>query len=331
MWGRTSLPDNLPRLNSFEQAVRHYESVVPLRSGYDQGLVPLGANRRYKRSQMIRGETRHGVEYIICRYWQRDAITFFADGRVKFDIGNWHTPTTKMFLADVFGGYSFRSHKGKIYYADRRAIKYYYLHPVDGLTLDKNGDAIDPMPEIRKVMNRKVWNSLRARFKPFVNYAQDMVRMADERPTGRILEEFNSLVDTYGLEYWRSLCTHLHNQPDTLRIPYLPISARELKYHRGHPAERRAEYLRRVEQAIKTNDLDQMYPMMFVLQACASNSKWTANGYTDVCTPQDIRKYFYELLKFEFCSQIFSDEVQPIGELVSDPNAKYFVQYRKTN
>lgn len=327
MWGRTSLPDGLPSLRSFDQAVRHYESVKPLKSGYDQGLIPLGSNRRYKRSQMIRGETRRGVEYIVCRYWQRDAITFFADNTIKFDIGMWHTPTTLMFLRDVFGTNSFHRHKEKIYYANRRDGKFFYLNPVEGLTLDASGSPIDPMPEIRKTMDRKAWYALKAKFKPFLEYSQDMVRMMEPRPSQTILYEFNKLVDTYGLEYWRPMCTHLHNQPDTLRIPYMPITAREIKYDRsGDKLKKRTEYFRRIAKAVEENDLDQMYPLMFVLQACASSSQWTANGYIDMCSPDGIKKYFHELMKFEFCRSIFFDEVQPIGDLVSDPNIKYFVE-----
>jgi hypothetical protein len=318
MFGRNSLADNLPRLRAYADALKRYNNTVPLRKGHDAGLVPLGYNRRYKRSQMLKVETKRG-NAIICRYWKHDCITFYENGRVHFDIGTWHTPTTMMFLCDVFGD-RFTRYKGKIYY--RRNELFYYINPVEGLWVNPDGSPHEPLPEYAYDLDRTKWNEIKKRLKPFVDYAYDMVKVMEPRAGNELVTDFNALLRQYGNEYWKGLVPNLGQA--NARIPYITISPREIKYNRAHVTETRREFARRVETACETKDLDAMYPLMFVLQACASEQRWTPNGYVSECSPEKIKKYFYELLKFEYCHRIFNETPQPIGGLVADSNAKYF-------
>lgn len=321
MYGRSSLPDNLPRLRNYADALQRYEGTIPLRTGNDKGLVPLGDNRRYKRSQMVKGETRHGIAYINCRYWQKDVIRFYQDGKVEFDIGAWHTPTTLMFLSDVFGR-KFTRKKGKIYYM--KQDRFYYLDPVNGLQLDDAGEPIDPVPEIAKTLNRAKWKALTDKVKPFTTYAQDMTRIAEPRSAGQILAEFHGLVESYGKDYWLGLCPDI-GKPNA-KVPYLTISTTEIKYNRGKIRETRKVFIERVIEATQANDPVKMYPLLFVLQASASVQRWTGNNYMSQCKPELIKKHFMELLKFEFCEDLFEDVVQPLGDTVTDTNARYFTK-----
>ena len=323
MFGRSSLPDNLPRLRSYAEALERYNNTVPLRTGEDKGLVPLGWNRRYKRSQMIKGQDRFGVDYIVCRYWDHDVIKFFANGWVHFDVGQWHSPTTLMFLEGVFGS-KFRRHKGKIYYVYDSC--YYYLNPVEGLWLTPSGAPHEPLPEYAYDLDRARWDAIRKRVKPFTDYAIDMVKFMEPRSGNELVEDMKKLYEQYGEEYWKPL---LPNAPrGHTRVPYLSITPREIKYNRGNIEQTRAEFMRRVETACDTNDLNAMYPLMFVLQACASEQRWTPNGYVSECNPKRVKKYFYELMKFEYCKEIFIETVQRMGELVTDSNARYFTKPR---
>ena len=322
MWGRTSLADDLPRLNSYAEALKRYENTIPLRRGEDAGLVPLGDNRRYKRSQMLKAETKRG-NAIICRYWSHDVITFYEDGRVHFDIGQWHSPTTMMFLCDVFGS-KFRRHKGKIYYI--YDYHYYYINPVEGLWLTPNGAPHEPLPEYAYDLDRAKWDAIRKRVKPFTDYAMDMVKFMEPRSGNELVEDFKALLQQYGEEYWKGLVPKLGQA--NARLPYLSITPREIRYNRGNIEDTRAEFMRRVMTACDANDLDAMYPLMFVLQACASEQRWTPNGYVSECNPERMKKYFYELMKFEYCKEIFIETVQQMGELVTDRNARYFTKPR---
>lgn len=323
MFGRTNLPDNLPRLYNYGDAVKRYDSTTPLMTGYDKGLIPLGNNRRYKRSQMLKVETKRG-NAIICRYWKHNAITFYEDGMVHFDIGSWHTPTTLMFLEGVFGR-KFRRHKGKIYYMYDSC--YYHLSHVEGLWLTPSGAPHEPLPEFAHELDRKKWNAIKKRVKPFTDYAVDMVKVIEPRAGAELVEDFKTLLRQYGEEYWKSLVPNLGQA--NARIPYLTITPREIRYNRGNIIETRQAFMQRVETACDKKDLDAMYPLMFTLQACASEQRWTGNGYVSECSPAKVKKYFYELMKFHYCNEIFEGKEQRIGKIVTDSNAKYFTKPRQ--
>lgn len=323
MFGRYCLPDNLPRLRTYADALDRYNNTVPLRTGDDKGLVPLGSNRRYKRSQMIKGTDRFGVDYIICRYWNHDVIKFFSDNTIKFDIGNWHTPTTAQFLVDVLGSSRFKRYKGKIYYV-HGGKDHYYLDPVNGLQLNPDGSPHEPVQEVAKTLNRSKWRAMTKRVKPFTDYAMDMLRVMEPKTSQELVDEFKVLLRTYGDDYWRPLVNNFGKSNAT--IPYITILSREIRYNRGRLAEKRAEFMSRVMRAADANDPEQMYPLMYVLMASASESRWTGNHYVSECKPERAKKYLHELLKFEFCDELFDDEPQPLGALVTDGNAKYFTK-----
>ncbi len=328
-WGRTSLPDNLPELENYADALYRYSKTEPLRAGKDKGLVPLGWNRRYKRSQILKVETLQG-NAIFCRFHRTDVVKFYENGMVEFGVGGWDSPTTLMFLQGVFGMAKFARYKGKIYYKQLSTGKFFLIGK-NGLRIDETGTPIDPTPEVAKVLNRARWKDLLQKLKPFSVYASDMSKLLEPKSGHEMSGEFDALVRTYGEEYWRGLLPKVQpKSASRLGIPYLPISAREIRYNRNNIAQSRTEFINRVLEASQTNDAEKMYPLLFTIQASASEQRWTGNGYVSECGPDRVRKYLMELLKLEFCEGLFDDVVQPLGEFVADSNAKYFVNRKTT-
>ncbi len=328
-WGRTSLPDNLPELENYADALYRYSKTEPLRAGRDKGLVPLGWNRRYKRSQILKVETLQG-NAIFCRFHRTDVVKFYENGMVEFGVGGWDSPTTLMFLQGVFGMAKFARYKGKIYYKQLSTGKFFLIGK-NGLRIDETGTPIDPTPEVAKVLNRARWKDLLQKLKPFSVYASDMSKLLEPKSGHEMSGEFDALVRTYGEEYWRGLLPKVQpKSASRLGIPYLPISAREIRYNRNNIAQSRTEFINRVLEASQTNDAEKMYPLLFTIQASASEQRWTGNGYVSECSPDRVRKYLMELLKLEFCEGLFDDVVQPLGEFVADSNAKYFVNRKTT-
>ena len=328
-WGRTSLPDNLPELENYADALYRYSKTEPLRAGKDKGLVPLGWNRRYKRSQILKVETLQG-NAIFCRFHRTDVVKFYENGMVEFGVGGWDSPTTLMFLQGVFGMAKFARYKGKIYYKQLSTGKFFHISK-QGLRIDETGTPIDPIPEVAKVLNRARWKDLLKKIKPFSVYASDMSKLLEPKSGHELSGEFDALVRTYGEEYWRGLLPKVQlKSASRLGVPYLPISAREIRYNRNNLEQSRAEFINRVLEASQTNDAEKMYPLLFTLQASASEQRWTGNGYVSECNPARVRKYLMELLKLEFCEGLFDDVVQPLGEFVADSNAKYFVNRKTT-
>ncbi len=79
-------------LPTYAQAKAHYESVVPIRGS--DNIRPLGANRRYKYTQivkrMISVETPDNplgewAEVYACNLWGTDYITFYPNGDLVID------------------------------------------------------------------------------------------------------------------------------------------------------------------------------------------------------------------------------------------------------
>lgn len=320
-WGRTSLADNLPRLHNYSEALHRYDKTEPLRAGDDKGLVPLGWNRRYKRSQILKVETLQG-NAIFCRFWETDVVKFYENGTIHLDVGCWHSPTTLMFLEGVLGN-RFTRYKGKIYYKQPATDKYFLIHSKGGLVLDDGGSPINPLPEYAKVLNRARWKDLNQKVKPFSLYAQDMAKFLESRQATDLMDEFKSLIRTYGEEYWIGICPIAKD--GNLRLPFLGVGARAIRYDRGSMTPAREKFLDRMLEASHTNDPEKMYPLFFVLHASASEQRWTGNGYVSECSPDRLKKFLTELLKFGFCEGLFDEVVQPLGTLVADSNAKYFI------
>ena len=267
-WGRTSLPDNLPELESYADALYRYSKTEPLRAGEDKGLVPLGWNRRYKRSQILKVETLQG-NAIFCRFHRTEVVKFYENGMVEFGVDGWDSPSTTMFLQGVFGMAKFARYKGKIYYKQLSTGKFFLIGK-NGLRIDETGTPIDPIPEVAKVLNRARWKDLLKKIKPFSTYASDMSKLFEPKSAHEISGEFEVLVRTYGEEYWRGLLPKVQpKSASRLRIPYLPISAREIRYNRNNIAQARAEFINQILEAAQANDAEKMYPLFYVLQATA--------------------------------------------------------------
>lgn len=319
MWGRNGLPDGLPRLYNYQSALNHYKSTTPLTRGPDAGLVPLGLNRRYKRSQILQVENK-----IICRFWSTDVLTYWSDGRVEIFAGTWHSPTTLEFLNSVMGD-KFRRHKNKIYFIDQQETPFrFYKIPYDRSLTIQDGKVTDPQPEEKYVLNRAKMKELQQRFKPFVVYCKDMVNLFDGENYGeRASQEMEMLQKTYGWDYFKNMV--LGTKFTTKSIPYIPIEAKQYKYRPQHQVTRH-DFFEKLEDACAKGNLDLFYPLYFILlhNSVASQYNYVRSCYMYSNDPKRIKKYFDELVKFQY-THIFDREEQPIGNIVSDSNAKYFI------
>lgn len=329
-WGRNYLPDILPRLRSYSDALYRHAHTTPLCSGEDAGLIPLGSNRRYKRSQILKVETTQGIA-IFCRFWNTDVVKFYEDGSINFHVGGWNSPSTLMFLQGVCGN-KFTRYKGKIYYKQPNTGKF-FLIGLNGLRIDNCGVPINPSPETSRLLNRNKWKGLLEKVKAFSDYSQNMTKFLEPRPVSEVSAEFDYLLRTYGEEYWNGLRSEGGVITTKTKIPYLSVSVSELRYSalrshgkEHHPKSIRAEFISRVLEASQEGDPNKMYPLMFVLQISASDQRWSSNnGYMYECNPAQIKRHLMELLKFEFCETLFDSVVQPCGELVAGSNSKYFI------
>jgi hypothetical protein len=190
--------ERLPTLTSYEAAVNHYNSVVPLRSGSMQGKRPLGAVRRYIRS-IIRldgnpdlnpsaGNTAGNADNtagnpkpdVVLSYYQNDVIRFKPDNRVIVNTCGWPSISTYGFLADTLNGWlKFNRARGRIYYVQTGIGS--HLLPMDGksgVTIDlSTGEAIGGGDIDTYEVNLTGMHTVRRGFKEFVTYAHNCIAM----------------------------------------------------------------------------------------------------------------------------------------------------------
>ena len=317
MWGKSYLPDNLPRLYTYQDALNRYNETTPLLKGEDKGLLPLGDNRRYKRSQILKNSENGNI---ICRYWSTDVITFKENGEVEFFIGAWSSPTTLMFLRDVYGD-RFNRYKNKIYFNTQD--KHYLIHNNKTLTV-KNNEPLNPLPEYAAKLNRAKMKEVQNRFAPFMQYCMAMVSVEVEKLGYQQGEEMDRINQAYGYDYFKELRFATAMQAMN-SCPPLTTLRKDYTYRPQYGVIRH-NFFEMVDKACKSNDLEAMYPLYFILATNASTMRWSTKSHTYFYSidAKRLRNFFNELIKFQF-TNIFDKEEQPLGIRVADSNAKYFL------
>ena len=93
---RTTIQD-LPSLLSYGQAVAHYESITPIRGSNNlRPLCVAGNGRRRKHMQIIRR-----ADAVVCRLYDTDVVSFFANGDIVLKNGGWTARTTHCFISGI--------------------------------------------------------------------------------------------------------------------------------------------------------------------------------------------------------------------------------------
>jgi hypothetical protein len=178
--------NGLPRIQSYEEAVRVYHNIKPIRG---TTCRPLG-----KRNAKHYAIEKRGDIYE-CMLYGHPVITFSRDdygrGMATVNMCGYDTVTTRGFISRILGTDCY-SHKGKTYIEigkratqDPETGKYkvtgaYYL-PAHYPLQFKVGECINPIPAMKKVLDREVTKQLRDEFKDSMADAEAMLRLGMAR------------------------------------------------------------------------------------------------------------------------------------------------------
>jgi len=174
--------NGLPRIDSYEEAVRVYHNIKPIRG---TEIRPLG-NRRAKHYAIeVVGED------VVCKLYGHPVITFGRDeygrGMATVNMCGYDTVTTRGFISRILGTDCY-SRKGKTYIEigkrgtkDPETGKYkvtgaYYL-PADYPLQFKVQECINPVPVKKQVLDREITKQLRDTFKDSMADAEAMLRL----------------------------------------------------------------------------------------------------------------------------------------------------------
>ncbi len=180
----TNITD-MPELHSYEQALKHYESIKPIRGS--DNLRPICATtngRRKKHMQIIkRGDA------IACRLYDTDVLTFYKDGVVEYNSGTYISNTTHSFANGILYPYvNFGTRLGNTEVRIKAMLWHlYYVPPKqtfkmkrDAVSMD-DWVAIDPPKNFEYYLKRKEYNAKRKTLNEFEDHCIRMAKLADPK------------------------------------------------------------------------------------------------------------------------------------------------------
>jgi hypothetical protein len=301
-------------LPTYAQAKAHYESVVPIRGS--DNIRPLGANRRYKYTQivkrMISVETPDNplgewAEVYACNLWGTDYITFYPNGDLVMNTGYRGVSVMNMLtyaLKDVVGIGSMR---GKWYLINKKRESFVLKETEPTVFSFVDGDYVpkDPTPETVYTLNRKEMNALRKRYKKFTEYACTALGI-DEKIHG---DEGSKLDEVK---------TYLKIKDNELLPSYYWNRKPDFKGNQETIAKA-------LDTFIEAGDLELAYNLMFLFAHNAGRYSYRDSSIS--CSPQAFKKYFESFLKYAFRNNLFVAKEVEVGVPFYDANKKFMRQY----
>jgi hypothetical protein len=151
-----------PRLHNYEQALKHYESITPIRGS--NNLRPI-ANRR---KQHCRIEQQS--DGIHCILYNTSCIIYHPDDTMTIDFGGWYTSSTADFIGAISGKWAL----SKGYVLTNGG---YYKVPNEGLKILADGTPENPVQEYRTLLDKKKAAETRKKLKPFLNWVDACLKL----------------------------------------------------------------------------------------------------------------------------------------------------------
>lgn len=175
------LSDRLPKLLTYEQAKAHYNQVKPYSKGANEGLRPLGANRRYHRSIISLFDEDTSYERVVLSLYNNRVVTRHASGVTRVSHCGWRTQSTLGFLRDTtegLHGVRFMRKSDVFYCIDRNGDT--HRMGTGGVTIDANGVVHGAEPKQKVILLRDKYREVVKPYKPFVDYCKQMTSVCDE-------------------------------------------------------------------------------------------------------------------------------------------------------
>lgn len=170
-------------IRSFEDARNRYENIKPIRGRADETIRPLsdrGAVDTYSIRKKVNAEGKVRYE---CWMYRTPVITYYENNVIVFDMGGWPSASTRTFVSEVSGftcgvkdGSSFISLPiGNV------------VMPSSGPTaiqlVDSKWELVASVPVYEVQLQRKEANAVRARYKEFSAYVNNIVKLRAETMT----------------------------------------------------------------------------------------------------------------------------------------------------
>lgn len=303
----------VPALSSFSEAAKRYEKVKPFKaSSVYAGKRPLGANRRYDSQRIALDRLTTGQEVVRCSLYNTDVVTYVDDGSIILKHDGFETVSTMQFSNNLlrfrFGlGRSAPviKVKNKLYMREMRELNGEYTpfyHRFDSkLVIQPDGSIDGGGTEYTYELNKQRMAKLREYFADFTEYCKYVAQINSGRTANGFLSTEKLAIHPTDFK-WRGT-TYKSNAEN-----FFNRLMDGMSYPKDSP-ERLEEF------AYVGNQL--------FLNAADLTWDPDPNMYRYECIPPMMRKFFYELCRYEFAEGLFEMKEVPKGTLLRDDNAQY--------
>lgn len=309
----------LPRIQNYAQALEHYESVKPFRSGTQRGSKPLGSNRRYKYLTIAQGTD----ESIYLQMCDSNVVTFHKDGHIIVSLCKYDTISTRQFIYATT--YFDICHERGQTYLGVHGEWFAFENAAVPIIITPEGKVRNPKQEKIFRVNTKALNTRRKDFAPFREYVKNM---------GSVLVGIKETEVVPVAERHRSTFAEFNMLRDIrLRRIDLPQDY-QVAAHRPSAEKYLHLFLREVEVAQNKEDLQVYHDMFILLGISALNYSASLHSFIvgrywryalqEVEIGSTMLNFFDEILKYVYREEVFEVVEVPIGKKVSNVNRKYF-------
>lgn len=172
---------DLPRIHGYASALKHYDSIKPLR-GRTEDVRPLcnTTTGRRKKHLRILPTTYDGLPAMACRLHNTDVVTYVSDGRVVID-NDYPSMSTNSFASGVLPyGFGVSIYRGRTWVF--QSSNAYWIPTRAKLEMKQydNGIGWYPVkPHIfyRHLANRKVLSAFTKQYKPFADHCLNVIKL----------------------------------------------------------------------------------------------------------------------------------------------------------
>lgn len=171
-------------IRSFEQAKLRFESIKPIRGRSDQTIRPLLPDRTNTDTFSIRKKEHDGKVSYECWLYRTPVLKYNEDGTIVIQLDTWNSQSTRTFITEVLG-----------FECSTKNGHAYIVVNGDKVVLPKVGPTVvRPLADgkwelvisarVSEIqLKRKEANAVRARYKPFIDYVNNMVNLRKETVT----------------------------------------------------------------------------------------------------------------------------------------------------
>jgi hypothetical protein len=294
------MPEELPNLTTYEQALTYHDNVRPYAKGAEKGNRPLGKKRRYTRSQIVAGE-----DYIAFTYYSNPIVKLFHDGKKHFSSCGWQSISTTHVLSETSStpDMKFRREKGKIYVVYKST---FYRMPSFGVVEVSPDGAISGYEiESQHSINFDAMKAKRDKYAEFTKYVKDILTInqnVERHPNEEGIDSF--------------FVSRLH------AIRFMPVLKSQATGGERHVAASMQLFFELIDETMVLDEEEKFKKFYVLAQKLLASVAY--DKIREALTVDETQRYFNELLKYRFASEVFTKkEVQPRDSAVHDSNKHY--------